>query len=549
MKDYLEDVMVTDDELRAVRAKREAAAARNEFFDRSFQRPQHSQVEQIGFSQIRKGKDEEQPWGDPQAFSNGLVAEDYPLDSLPKGVKAAVEEVGAFVQAPVPLVASAALSALSLAVQSQVDIKRAEKLTGPVGLFMVTIADSGERKSTADTFFMKAIRDYEADQTEEAKPLLKDYQADLEAWEAKRAGVKDKIKSDTKTRKPTIGLETELRELEHAKPSAPRVPRMIYTDATPEALSFSLANKWPSAGVVSAEAGIVFGSHGMSSDSVMRNLSTLNQLWDGATLTVDRRTSDSFSVKGARLTVALQVQEATIRSFMEKAGALARGTGFLARFLIAWPQSTQGFRPYVEAPEHWPHMSAFNARITEILKTPMPLDDAGYLSPLMLTFSPDAKSAWISFHDTIEAQLRAGGELSDVRDVASKSADNVARLAALFHVFSGATGPIAADTIYDAGSIVAWHLSESKRFFAEVSVPNDLADAAKLDAWLVEFCRAESVVSVDKNRVLQFGPLRKAEVLSFALRNLEEMERIRVDKIGRRAVVYLNPKLLSGGAK
>ncbi len=27
-------------------------------------------------------------------------------------------------------------------------------------------------------------------------------------------------------------------------------------------------------------------------------------------------------------------------------GALARGTGFLARFLVAWPESTQGHRPY-----------------------------------------------------------------------------------------------------------------------------------------------------------------------------------------------------------
>lgn len=488
-------------------------------------------------------------WGEPQAFSNSQIPEQYPIESLPPCVRAAVEEVGAFVQAPVPLVASAALSALSLAVQGKVDVKRAEKLTGPVGLFMATVADSGERKSTADGFFMKAIRDYEADQAEEAKPLLRDFQADLEAWEAKRAGIKDKIKSDTKARKLTIGLESELRELEHAKPVAPKVPRMIYADVTPESLSFSLAHKWPSAGVISAEAGIVFGSHGMGSESVMRNLATLNQLWDGATLTIDRRTSDSFSVKGARLTVALQVQEATIRSFMEKTGTLARGTGFLARFLMAWPQSTQGFRPYVEAPSHWPHWSAFNARVTEILKEPIPLDDAGCLCPLMLTLSPDAKAAWIAFHDAIEAELRTGGELSDVRDVASKSADNVARLAALFHVFSGTTGPIGAETISSAGSIVAWHLSESKRFFAEVSAPNDLADAAKLNAWLIEYCVAEGVQAVDKNRILQFGPLRKAEVLSFALRNLEEMERVRVEKVGRRAVVYLNQKLLSGGQR
>ena len=73
-------------------------------------------------------------------------------------------------------------------------------------------------------------------------------------------------------------MESALRDLEHSKPEAPRIPRLIYADATPEAMAYGLAKQWPSAGVVSAEAGIVFGSHGMAKDSVMRNLAMLNQL-------------------------------------------------------------------------------------------------------------------------------------------------------------------------------------------------------------------------------------------------------------------------------
>jgi putative DNA primase/helicase len=69
-------------------------------------------------------------------------------------------------------VASSALAALSLAVQAHADVRRAEKLQGPTGLFLLTVADSGERKSTCDGFFMQAIRDYEAAQAETAKPLV-----------------------------------------------------------------------------------------------------------------------------------------------------------------------------------------------------------------------------------------------------------------------------------------------------------------------------------------------------------------------------------------
>jgi putative DNA primase/helicase len=488
-------------------------------------------------------------WPDPQPLTVTNAPMEYPAESLPPCIRAAVEEVCGFVQAPLPLVASSAIAALSLAIQAHVDVKRAERLTGPVGLFMTTIADSGERKSTCDGFFTRAIREYESEQAEAYKPILKDYQADIAAWEAKYNGLKEKIKADAKARKPTTGPESELRDLEHDKPEPPKVPRLIYADVTPEALAFSLGKQWPSGGVVSAEAGIVFGSHGMGSDSVMRNLATLNQLWDGNTLTIDRRTSDSYTVRGARLTVALQVQEATIRSFFEKSGTLARGTGFLARFLIAWPQSTQGYRPFREAPEHWPHMATFNQRIAEILRQPVPMDDGGNLAPLMLTLSPEAKAAWIGFHDAVEAQLRAGGDLHDVRDVASKSADNAVRLGALFHIFSGATGPIGLDSFESAASIVAWHLSESKRFFSELAVPDDVMDAARLDAWMIEYCRTEPTQTVSKRTAQQFGPLRKADPLSAALKALEDMDRVRVARDGRQIVIHINPALLDGGAQ
>ena len=186
----------------------------------------------------------------------------------------------------------------------------------------------------------------------------------------------------------------------------------------------------------------MFGSHGMGKDSVMRNLATLNQLWYGTSLTIDRRTSESFTVKGARLTIALQVQEPTLREFFSKSGALARGTGFLARFLVAWPASTQGYRPFAEAPAHWPALAVYNQRLAAILSQPEPIDDDGALSPAMLSLSPEAKRAWVEFHDAIECQLASGGDLYDVRDVASKTADNAVRLAALFQMFEQGTGAV-----------------------------------------------------------------------------------------------------------
>ena len=117
-------------------------------------------------------------WPEPQPLTVKVTPEPYPLDALPHTIRAAVEEVQAFAKAPVPLVASSALAALSIAAQAYIDVKRAERLSGPVGLFLLTIADSGERKSTCDGFFTKAIREYEEAQAETAKPVLEDLQGE-----------------------------------------------------------------------------------------------------------------------------------------------------------------------------------------------------------------------------------------------------------------------------------------------------------------------------------------------------------------------------------
>ncbi|TXG97381.1 MAG: DUF3987 domain-containing protein [Rhodocyclaceae bacterium] len=495
------------------------------------------------------GDSEGSGWPDPHPLAAKIEPEPYPLDALPDTIRAAVEEVAGFVKAPAALVASSALAALSLACQAHIDAKRAEKLHGPVGLFLLTIADSGERKSTCDGFFASAIRQYQEEQAEAMKPAIKEYQAAIAAWEAERDGILSAVKDAGKKGKPTDKLRGDLAQLQQDKPEPPRVPRLILGDETPENLAWSLAKLWPSAGVLSSEAGVVFGSHGMGKDSAMRNMALLNVLWDGGAHSIGRRTSESFTVRGARLTMGLMIQETTLREYFSKSGGLARGTGFLARFLVAWPESTQGQRPFTEAPANWPHLAAFHRRIAAILNQPAPIDEEGALSPAMLSLAPDAKAAWVEYHDAIESELASGGELYDVRDVASKSADNAARLAALFQQFEHGMGSaVGLDSLERASRITAWHLSEARRFFGELALPGELADAARLDSWLIEHCRQARTHMAGKNHVRQHGPLRDGARLDAAIRELAELDRLRLVKDGKRLTIHLNPALLGVAA-
>jgi putative DNA primase/helicase len=61
------------------------------------------------------------PWRKPSPLAAKVEPEPYPLDALPLPIRAAVKEVAAFVKAPVPMVASSALAALSPAIQAHAE--------------------------------------------------------------------------------------------------------------------------------------------------------------------------------------------------------------------------------------------------------------------------------------------------------------------------------------------------------------------------------------------------------------------------------------------
>ena len=160
-----------------------------------------------------------------------------------------------------------------------------------------------------------------------------------------------------------------------------------------------------------------------------------------------------------------------------------------------------------EAPEHWPALSDFNQRLSAILSQPVQMGDDGALEPSVLTFTGEAKAAWVAFHDRVEVEIREGGAFMDVRDVASKIADNASRLAALLHVFEGNPGSLVGLESFEAAAQIAeWHLGEARRVFGELAMPVDLANAASLESWLPETCKKKGArIALARTRVLKLA--------------------------------------------
>lgn len=486
-------------------------------------------------------------WPEPEPLGAPIEATPYPDHALPGVLGDAVRQAQMFVQAPMALVACSALSTLSVAVQGLVNVRRDHHLVGPVSLYLLALADSGERKTTCDAIFGAGLRLWESERRQDLGHDIKKSEAALATFEAKKSGLLDAIKLKRRRSLDSTKEELSLEALLLEAPLPLAIPRLLYADATPEALAHALATGWPSAGVLSAEAGAVFGAHGMGQDNLMRNLALLNVLWDGGEMAIDRRTRPSFVLRGRRLTFGLMAQPEAFRSFLERAGTLPRGTGFIARFLIAWPQSTQGSRTYRPAPESMPAVMRFAERICALLDTPLATDVHGSLTPVVLDLSQAARKAWIQIFNTIERQLGRDGELHAVRDVAAKAPENLVRLAGLFHVMErGAGADIDVDCIQAANAVITWHLSESRRVLAELDTPPALATAIRLDAWLRTDAISNGTGRVPTRRVFQYGPncVRDGREFTAALALLTERGRARLQVDGRQRYVAINPALL-----
>ncbi|MCZ6802993.1 MAG: DUF3987 domain-containing protein [Proteobacteria bacterium] len=135
--------------------------------------------------------------------------------------------------------------------------------------------------------------------------------------------------------------------------------------------------------------------------------------------------------------------------------------------------------------------------------------------------------------------------------MASKTADNAVRIATLFQLFEhGTSGAIGLAVFEGASRIAAWHLHEARRFYGELALPEEQANAVRLDSWLLDYCQREKMNIIPRREIQRNvtpGHLRRKVALDVALAELDEAGRVRLIQDGKRKEVHINPALLKGG--
>lgn len=424
---------------------------------------------------------------------------EFPIHVLPARVGHAIYEVVQQTQAPLPMVAAEMLGVISLVCQNRIDVCRLNNLRSPTSLFIVTIAESGERKSTVSKLLMKPIYQLEERLFDLYKQEIIKWQYDVKIFKAEEKALMSKLKSEIRGGKdPTITRES-LSMLQDSYPVEPVRYKLTFNDTTPAAIKEYLCGDWRSIGIISDEAGTVFNGY------TLNELPFINKMWDGAPYSVERKNTPERLIKNARLTFSLQVQPVVINRYIERKGDVAKGIGFFARTLICRPFSTQGYRQITNPVVSSEHLPVFHERLMEIVTESIANKD----ERICLHFSPEAGQRWIAFYNQVETEMRLIGFLSDFKDYASKVAENMARIAALLHYFNGDEGDISLTAVNSAVEISAWYVDEYIKLFSKPQESNMInTDADELYWWIKEYCNRNFLPYMRKNTILQNGPDR-----------------------------------------
>ncbi len=448
----------------------------------------------------------------------------YPVDALGplfEAVKAA-QEVS---QAPVAIAAQTALSAASLAVQCHANV---ETLSGsaPVSLYALTIAKSGERKSTTEKLLMEGLRNHERQASRDYEADCATHKISADVWRVDHdlamKGLKKKGAERAASQADLEALGTE--------PEPPLKPYLTSTEPTLEGLHKLYAVGQPGLGVFSDEGGGFLGGHGMSKENRLRTLAGLSDLWGGEPIKRVRAGDGASTLFGRRLAMHLLVQPVAAQELL--ADPLALGQGFLARFLLAQPPSAIGTR-LARANLTGPALELFAAPMVELLSAHKPMAEGTRqeLERRVLCLSKIAKDLLWEFYQATEKEQAAGGSLETCTGFASKSPEQACRIAGVLALWEDLNAPeITGATMANGIALAQYYLSEAKRLADSAIISHETAEAEKLRLWLIDnWPGIASGIGRDSSKILpgdilQRGPgsLREKKRVSACIRQLVE---------------------------
>jgi hypothetical protein len=389
----------------------------------------------------------------------GRQAPSYPVAALGP-LSAACEAIATAGQVQPAMVGQCLLGAASLLTQGLFNV---ETLAGqrPLSLYLLTLGDSGDGKSTAQSAALAPVNDWQRAQA-------RAYGRDLKVFEQAKS-----------KRKKIDDL-----------PETPACPFRLVSDATVEGLRRDLDTGVCSQGVFTDEAAAILSGYGMSADHRNKTAGVFSKLWDSGYLSVSRVTGGRVERYGRRVALHWLIQP---MAASESIGdPVLSALGFWPRFLAAWPapQAPRLALPF--RPDTLPDVLGFWERCNGLLAIELP-DDASNSALLPLT--EDARILLGTYFERFERDGRGGG-LRVVKPFALRASEQACRVAGVLTAFAG-EAEVSEQCMRGALALVAYSISTWHTIIDGGATDQRGADALRLYEYLTTragWCEKLSVI-------------------------------------------------------
>ncbi len=396
----------------------------------------------------------------------------FPIESLGKIMAPAARKIIEVAKVADSVCGGSFLAVASLCVQGHRDVIM-DGRKHPLSEFFLTIATSGDRKSTADKLALRSIHRYVEN------VLQPEFDREKKLWETQFEAYK--ARKQKLLRGCPDDLDQQLAML--SEPKSPLEPYILVDEPTIAGLEHLFFQGRPSIGLFSDEGARFFGGFSMSKEHLASTIAVLSKLWDGASITRIRK-AERFHLFGRRLCSHLMLQPVIFHSIIKNEAFKEQGV--LARFLVAWPPAAGDTGAYnatnleqdLQLQDYWEHCD----RILDV-EGGFPLKEGkqNELIPLSIQLSGEAKRVWQEFYTSIEAELSPSGRYRSVYSLAKKIAEHAARIAGILEVFEDLRASmISADSMQRAIGISLWYLDEALRISGVAAVDGDLDLAQKV---------------------------------------------------------------------
>lgn len=417
------------------------------------------------------------------------IPTEYPVDSLCPTLRDIAKDIHGIVKAPLALCCNSILAAATLTAQSFVDVEIDGRVY-PVSNFFVTIADSGERKTTVDKISL----------------------APIEGWIQRR-------------RKKTFN-----------QGNSPKFsdPLSVVGRVTLAGLWSLLDDRSPSVGIFSSEGGSILGGYSMKGENIDSFSAGLSSLWDGSVWSIVQANTGAKFLYDKRVSMHLMIQR-HLRNDILGSNRLW-DQGLLSRILFVEPSSTIGTRlPYEEKNIYdQDSYGRYAKKITEILDSGMKIDpeNGGGLITRKLSLTAEAKVLWVEFHDAVEQELGPGGKFHVILNFANKLAEIALRIAGLFEFIENKEATsISCNCMTQAIDISIFYMNHLLKL---IEIDQDQAKRNSLVKWIInQKNKHTSMTHVTVQEANKNSPVRGVGDVRKIMSQLTDEKKMVLDGIDR----------------